>query len=105
MLSQYDSASGEGYVQLIQSVDEVYSGFGDFEISCDFLLLIKGKGQRAKAKIDQENQCYHGLGKENNASLQLFCHKSGFWKTCTGSIAQAPSARTRRTSSGKRKEH
>ena len=69
----------------------------------DLLLLIKGKG--ARVQIDQENQCYHELGNKNNASLQLFCRKSGFWQTCTGWIAQALSARIRWTSSGKRKEH
>ena len=38
MLSQYDSALGQGYVQLIQTIDEVCSDFDDFEISCDSLL-------------------------------------------------------------------
>ena len=38
MLSQYDSVSGQGYVQSIQTVDVVCLDFDDFEISCDFLL-------------------------------------------------------------------
>ena len=38
MLSQYDSALGQGYVQSIQTVDVVCLDFDGFEISYDFLL-------------------------------------------------------------------
>ena len=48
MLSQYDSAPSQGYLQLIQTVDGVCSGFDDFEMSYDFLQTLRQRHKSIK---------------------------------------------------------
>ena len=54
MLSQYDSASGQGYSQLIQTVDGVCSDSDDLkfflQFPSNFLLMIKGNGTNRSRK-------------------------------------------------------